>query len=439
MKRREFFGKAGCGLAGVFATDLSLMPSDKSEMAKPEHQNILTRKNSDTEEVSFGKPIDIESVRKDFPPLQKFGAYLDTAFVGLMPRQIKEAHTAFLEERLEFGPFPTDRSILGHWMSRTEEVRVKLSDFLGAQPNEIAFTYCTGCGSNIALNGIDWKKGDNAVIDDLQYPTDFHVLNALKKKGVEIRIARNTGGAVPLEKFEALTDSRTRVFVVSHVSYLNGYRHDLKKLAEIIHARKGYLIVDSAQAIGGFRINVKEEDVDFMSGIPYKWLNGPNGVGFLYVNGKHIPEFMPDRLGWASTNDFKSLNTMESNPLPENARRYEYGTLSFEGIYALDAALDYINRIGIETVEQQNLKLIRLLREELRKMKVDFFTPENNEAPILSFFIEDYRKIGRELKEKGVYITARRWGKAQARVSPHFYNNEDDIHLFIDTLSEVMK
>ena len=175
-----------------------------------------------------------------------------------------------------------------------------------------------------------------------------------------------------------------------------------------------------------------------MSGIPYKWLNGPNGVGFMYSRAECIPEFAPDRLGWASTNDFKSLETMESNPLPENARRYEYGTLSFEGIYALDTALDYINTLGIEAIEQQNLKLIRLLREELQKMNVDFLTPEDNEAPILSFRIEDEKTLGRKLKEQGVYITSRRWKEAHARLSPHFYNNEEDIHEFIHALSRAI-
>ncbi len=438
MKRREFFGKAGYGLAGMVTTDLNLKLPQNSKQSIKTNLGDTAQSDGTTKEAINRNP-DFDAVRKDFPPIQKFNAYLDTAFVGLMPRQIKEAHVVFLEERLEFGPFPKDRSILGIWMNKTETVRAKLAAFLGASPDEIAFTFCTGCGSNIALNGIDWKKGDNAIIDDLQYPTDFHILNSLKKNGVEIRIARNDKGAVPPEKFEALADKRTRAIVVSHVSYLNGYRHDLKKLADIIHARNGYLIVDSSQAIGGFKVNVKEDNVDFLSGIPYKWLNGPNGVGFLYSRAELIPKFAPDRLGWWSTNDFKSLETMESNPLPENARRYEYGTLSFEGIYALDAALDYINNLGIEAIENQNLKLIGMIREELRKMNVEFFTPENNDAPILSFQIENEKILGRQMKENGIYITARRWGKAQARISPHFYNNEEDINNCIQALSKILK
>jgi len=418
MKRRDFFEKSGVGIAGIFAT--------RFRMPELKHNFPQT-------------PPDFKAIRGDFPAIKKFQTYLDTAFIGLMSYQVKKAHDMFLEERLQFGPFPKDKSILGIWMDKTEKVRTKLASFLGANDKEIAFTLCTGCGSNIALNGIKWKKGDNAIIDDLEYPTDFHVLNALRRKGVEIRIARNEKGRVTPDKFAALTDKHTRAFVVSHISYLNGFRHNLKKLADIIHTYGGYLVVDSAQAVGGVKVKVKEEEVDFLSGIPYKWLNGPNGVGFLYVRENLIPEFLPDRLGWASMNDFKSLETMESNPLPSNARRYEYGTLSFEGIYALNTVLDYTQRIGIEAIEQRNIGLIKKLREGLREKGVDFFTPENNQAPILSFFTDNEKHIGSKLKEKGIYITARRWGKGQIRISPNYYNNEEDIDIFLKAFSAVSK
>ena len=416
MKRREFFGKTGGGIAGILASRFGFGPVKTGKSAE---NNLI------------GQPADFKTIRKDFPPLSKI-TYLDTAFVGLMSRQVKSAHETFLEDRLQFSHFGSDRSILGIWMSKMEDVRSKLALFLGAESDEVAFTLCTGCGSNIAINGMDWQRGDNVIIDDLEYPTDFHILNSLKKKGVEVRIVRHKNGYLAPENFAALADRRTRAFVVTHVSYLNGFRHDLKKLAEIIHSFGGYLIVDAAQSIGGIKVNVKEENVDFMSGIPYKWLNGPNGVGFLYVRKDIINAIEPDRLGWASIHDFKSLATMESNPLPENARRFEYGTLGFEGIYALDTALDYINQIGIEAIEEHNLMLTRQLRNGLSERGVEFFTPENNQSPILAFFIEDEKKFGKKMKENNIQITARRWGRGQVRISPHFYNSESDIEAFFD-------
>ncbi|MCP4709083.1 MAG: aminotransferase class V-fold PLP-dependent enzyme, partial [Planctomycetes bacterium] len=209
--------------------------------------------------------------------------------------------------------------------------------------------------------------------------------------------------------------------------------------AGIIHNYNGYLVVDSAQSIGGIKVDVKAEDVDFMSGIPYKWLNGPNGVGFLYVRENLIEKFEPDRLGWASTNDFVSLETMESRPLPNHAKRFEYGTLAFESVYALDAALDYINNLGIEAIERQNLKLVDLLRDKLQSIGVKFITPEGNRSPILSFYQENERALGRQLKEQQIYITARRWGRGQVRISPHFYNNEEDIEAFVNAYTKARR
>jgi len=424
MERRDFFSKTGYGVAGVLAAKLGSPESATRPEANEPNHRVLGRERS------------FAALREDFPALERMGAYLDTAFVGLMPAQVKAAHDAFLEERFQWGSSPREESILGVWMNRSERVRAKLAAFLGAAENEIAFTYCTGCGSNIAINGIDWRQGDNAVIDDIEYPTDFHVLNALKHKGVEIRIARSKNGAVAPDAIDALVDGRTRAVVVTHVSYLNGFRHDLQALSEIIHARGGYLIVDSAQAVGGISVNVRDDNVDFLSGIPYKWLGGPNGVGFLYVREELIPRFKPDRLGWSSTDDFLSLDTMESKPLPLHARRFEYGTLSFEGVYALEAALDYVNAIGIEAIERHNLRLIELLRKRLEEVGARLYTPEGNRSPILSFFIDDERSFGQQMKKKRIHVTARRWRDAHVRVSPHFYNTEDDIEAFIEAAFE---
>ena len=433
MKRREFFKKTGFGISGILASHFGLASYNKDD-----------RKNTETNDVKApkinnpGKPFDIETIRQDFPPLKKL-TYFNTAFIGLMSQQVKAAREAFLEERFQFG-FPLEKSCLRVWKDKMEEVRGKLASFLGAKNKEIALTYCTGDGSNITLNGIDWRRGDNAVIDDVEYENTFHILNALKKrKGIEVRIARNKNGVISPDSFEALIDKRTRALVVSHVSYLNGFRHDLKKLADLIHAYGGYLVVDSAQGVGGVKINVKDEGVDFLSSIPYKWLGGPNGVGFFYIREDLIPLITPDRLGWDSTKGFKSLETMESTPLPEHASRFEYGTMNYEGIYGLDAALDYVNRIGIESIEQRNLKLVRMLRERLQKKGVKFYTPENNKSSILTFFIENEQAFGKKMKEKNIYLTARRKKKGHVRMSPHYYNNEEDIDIFMRAFSSIYR
>jgi selenocysteine lyase/cysteine desulfurase len=142
-------------------------------------------------------------------------------------------------------------------------------------------------------------------------------------------------------------------------------------------------------------------------------------------------------LGWSSTDEFTSLETMESTPLPDHAKRFQYGTLSYEGIYALGAAFDYIDSVGIEAIEKHNLELIRLLREKLTDTGVQFHTPVNTRSPILSFFTENEKALGIELRNKGIHVTARRWREGHIRISPHFYNNEDDIEAFVEAYSGI--
>jgi selenocysteine lyase/cysteine desulfurase len=128
---------------------------------------------------------------------------------------------------------------------------------------------------------------------------------------------------------------------------------------------------------------------------------------------------------------------MESNPLPEHARRYEYGTLNYEGIYALEAALDYLGGLGIENIERHNLALVAKLRSGLAQRGVKFYTPEGNRSPILSFLIDDEKTFGRQMKENRIHITARRHKEAHVRVSPHFYNNEEDLEVFLDAFDRL--
>jgi selenocysteine lyase/cysteine desulfurase len=189
--------------------------------------------------------------------------------------------------------------------------------------------------------------------------------------------------------------------------------------------------VDGSQSVGCVKVDVLEEQVDVLSGIPYKWLTGPNGVGFFYIREALIPSIAPDRFGWSSIDGFGSLETLESNPLHTTAKRYEYGTLGFEAIYALDAALDYFNRIGVEQIERRNLQLIDKARVGLQEKGYRFFTPADNRAPILSFYVDDEQALAAQMKKRGFHITARRWREGYIRISPHFYNSDQEIDAFL--------
>src|SRR5207237_9050761 len=105
--------------------------------------------------------------------------------------------------------------------------------------------------------------GDNVVVDDLHYPTEFVLYRALEaSKGIELRIARNRGGAVEASDFEPLIDRRTRIVSVAWVSHKNGFRHDMRPIARLAHAHGAEFYADAIQAVGMFPIDVQAAEVD---------------------------------------------------------------------------------------------------------------------------------------------------------------------------------
>ncbi len=375
--------------------------------------------------------MDIDRIRRDFPALDEW-TYLDTAFVGLYPRQVREGYDEFLDRWMRF-KVAGNRTILTEWLEKTEKVRGMLASFIGSTPNEIAFTMCTGSGLNIVVNGIEWKKGDNVVFPEWEHnPLDTA---ALRKNGVEIRSVKPRGGRVEIDDLEKAVDDDTKLVQVSQVSYVNGFRFNLREVADIAHQHGGKLLVDATQAIGALATDVEEAGVDFLSAAPYKYLLGPAGLAFLYVKQELIEELAPDRVGWKNQ-IWEGEHAEKPLEQPETARKFEYGTIHFQGVYGLERSLEYLNNVGMEAIERRNLGLSDYLWNRLNDLGMRMYTPPGTESPIVSFYDSDAVELSGRLMERRVKVTGREAHGGHMRVSTHFYNNEDDIEHFIEKLTE---
>ncbi len=375
--------------------------------------------------------INIERIRQDFPAFKNW-AYLDTAYVGLSPKFARDSYDEFLDEWMNLS-FEKPATILGKWMEKSEETRVMVAEFLNAKTDEIAFTQCTGCGLNLPVNCIDFKKGDNVVTPDLE--CNPLVTSSLRRKGVQTRIVKSVNGKVELSDLEREIDDHTRVLQVSQVSYINGFRFNLKEVSDIAHEHNALVSVDSIQATGAIYTDVKREDVDFLSAGTYKYLIGPPGLGIFYTKSEHIENMFPDRTGWG--NKIWNLKPYE---LPKSAKRFEYGTLNFGGIYAFHDSLSYLKKIGIKNIEKRVLELSSYLRSRLNDIGAEMFTPENTNSPIISVFVKNAQEIGEKLRKKRVKVTTRDWNdNGYFRVSVHFYNTREDIDVFIEELEMMVR
>ena len=372
--------------------------------------------------------MNIQRIRADFPVLGEW-VYLDNAFVGLIPRQVKEGYDSFLEQWYLFHT-SENKTILQEWIEKASKVRKDMAEFIHVLPDELAFTTCTGSGLNIVVNGTDWQKGDNAVFPEWEHnPLDTYTM---RKQGVNSRVWKPHEGRFLIEDLEKLVDDRTRVVQVSEVSYVNGFRFNLEEVAELVHDHGAKLLVDATQAIGALDVNYKGSEVDYVSFAPYKYLMGPAGLAFLYVDKDDIDELTPDRTGWK--NQIYEGDNPEESAKPGTAEKFEYGTINFQGVYALDRSLEYLNSIGIRNIEKRNLELSKHLYDKLTSTGESVWTPEPK-STIISFFQDGAPELANRLKEEKIKVTGRAAHGDHIRVSVHFYNTREDIDQLVEKLT----
>jgi cysteine desulfurase/selenocysteine lyase len=366
-------------------------------------------------------------VRSDFPVL-KDSIFLDCAYTGPLSLPVMRAGQDFLERRSR----GLARNV-EELCAAADGVRATVAELIHAKPTEIAFLTNTSEGTNIIATGLGLRQGDNVVTDDLDHVTNNLVWQDQQRRcGVENRVVHNREGIAPLVDFEPLADRRTRVISISHVSHRSGYRHDLRAMADLAHAHGALLHVDAAQSLGAVQLDVKGSGVDSLTCGTYKWLLGPLGLAVFYVREDLLPRLQPPFQGWMQVKEWDDSLHYVARQLFETARKYETGTMHFQGIYELGAALNYLKAIGMNHVEKQVLLLSLELRRGLENLGFHLITPPETQSGIVSCHIEHGREMARLLESNRIIASV---GQARMRFSPHFFNTVDDISRVIGVLA----
>jgi cysteine desulfurase/selenocysteine lyase len=161
---------------------------------------------------------------------------------------------------------------------------------------------------------------------------------------------------------------------------------------------------------------------------------GPAGLAFLYVDKESIEELTPDRTGWK--NQIWEGAHAEAPTPADTAEKFEYGTINFQGVYALEESLKYLNRLGMDYVEKRVLDNTGYLFDRLDEMGKEIWTPEGNESPVVSFAQEGAVKLAEKLKRAKIKVTGREAHGGHMRVSSHFYNTREDINKLIEAIGK---
>jgi selenocysteine lyase/cysteine desulfurase len=362
-------------------------------------------------------------VRADFDVVRQ-GLYLNSAYITPSPRPVAEAARAFADRKAS-KPIPLDEML-----RKTDEVRGQFARLVGADADEIGFLFATSEGENIVAAALDLKPGDNVVIDELHYNTTFVLYRHLEAtRGIDLRIVKQRDGRVTRDDFARAVDGRTRLVSVAWVSHQNGFRHDMRPLADLAHAHGALFYADAVQALGMVQADVRAAGVDCLACGTYKWLLGGFGVAPFFIRRELLGRIRVDRLGALHVEKELGDHRYE---IYRTAKKFEYATLPFAEVYQLGAALAYLEKIGVERIERHTVALAHQLRDGLAALGFRLFTPPDNASSIVSFYLDRNQARAREVLDKaGIQVSVRERG-AQVRVSPALFNTRAEIGQFLE-------
>ena len=366
-----------------------------------------------------GAPINTHDplgVRDDFPIVLD-RVYLNSAYIGPVSKAVVAASRAYIEEKC--GRPMQLRALL----AANEAVRTQFARMVHATPDEIGLLYSTGDGENVIANGIGLRTGDNVVVDDLHYDTEFVLYRALEaSRGIELRIVESRDGAVTAADFEKHVDKRTRIVSVAWVSHRNGFRHDMRPIADLAHAHGALFYADAVQAAGTIDLDVRAAGVDAVCTGSYKWLMAEFGVAPFFISRDVMDRVQSDRIGEFSVSREDPDHRYQ---MLTTAQRFEGTSRAFGAVAQLQAALAYLEKVGIGRIEEHTVGLAAHLYEGLVQQGHRLATPPGNRSSIVTFHCNRPPAEARGLFQSAKIEVTVRGG--HIRIAPALFNNVDEI------------
>jgi selenocysteine lyase/cysteine desulfurase len=257
--------------------------------------------------------------------------------------------------------------------------------------------------------------------------------------GADISFVRSQNGRVSIGQIRRKVKTKTKTILTSHVQYSTGFKQDLIDLGRLAREKGLYLVVNGTQSIGALRFDVKRFNVDFMASDGHKWMLSSYGVGVLYIRSEYLQNsagFKPPFYSYLGQKN-KNIFNNQLLDISKTASRFELGSPHFPNIFALNAAIKYILNIGMISIEKRIQTLVQYLIEKLREINLSILSPVEvkHRSGIVIFKSSNAEHLVSMLKKDGIIVSARGGG---VRISPHFYNNEEDIDKLVLSLKHLI-
>ena len=399
----------------------------------------------------------VEEIRQDFPILQRevYGRpliYLDNAATTQKPRSVVEA----ISNEYYSTNANVHRGV--HFLSQKatdlhEAARERVRQFINARSTvEVLFTRGTTESLNLVASSFGeafLKEGDEVIVSVMEHHSDIVPWQLLReRKGIVIRvIPMNDSGRLDLEAYERLFSERTRLVCVAHVSNVLGTVNPVKQMAATAHAHGAYMLVDGAQSIPHFKVDVQDLDCDFLTFSGHK-IYGPTGIGVLYGR-ESLLEKMPPYQGGG---EMIARVTFEHTTYERLPYKFEAGTPDYVGTHALAAAIDYVEALGMDEIAAHERRLTQYAMERLGAIKdMHLYGTTPDKDAVVAFNVGNIHPLdlGTLLDRLGIAIRTghhcaqplmQRCGvEGMARASFALYNTMDEIDRLAEGIERVSK
>ena len=399
--------------------------------------------------------MDIQKIRQDFPILGeqvngKDLIYLDTSATSQTPLKVIEAMNDYYREynsNVHRGVHTLGTKATDAY----EKARMKVRSFINAKRfEEIVYTRGTTAAINLvarSLGDLVIQEGDEIVVNEMEHHANIVPWQELaKRKGAKlVFIPLEEDGTIALDSVKAAMSDKTKIVAITHVSNVLGTINDIKSIAEVAHEHGAYISVDGAQAVPHMKVDVQDLDVDFYAFSGHKML-GPTGIGILYGKAELLDKMEPIEYGGDMIDYvYKTEATWTDLPV-----KFEAGTPMIAEAVGLNAAIDYMNEIGLDNIYQHEKELVQYAYDKMSEIEgLEIYGPaKDKRAGLITFNLKGVHPhdLATALDSEGIAVRAghhcaqplMKWCEASstARASFYIYNTIEEIDQFIESLEK---
>jgi kynureninase len=372
------------------------------------------------------------SYRNRFPILETTN-YLISNSLGAVPAAVASSLQSYYTLWASRGVRAWEEA----WWTMAADLGDLVAPLIGAQANEVVFQPNVTLAHAVVFSALDFATSRPKIVTDaMHFPSILYLIEQQSRDSAEVVVVPSDDGiGIDTERLIVAIDERTAVVSISHVLFKSAFIHDVEAIALKARSVGAIMLVDGYQAVGTIPVDVRHQGIDVYIGGCLKWLCGGPGNAFLWVDPRIRNRLRPKLTGWmAHQQPFAFDSELVRR---DDAWRFLHGTPSIPAFYAARPGLEIINEIGVDAIRAKSMRQTQRLLELAGEHGIRCTTARepSRRGGTVALDVENGYEISRSLKSRDILCDYR--PGAGIRLSPHFYNRDDELDAAIEAIREL--